>query len=266
MPTSTTKQLPLKASTNRRPPLKLAVGYARVSTSGQGDNGISLEAQKKAIRYFAEQTGYTLVEIFEDVASGMGARSIANRKGLHHAIEMVSREGSDLIVWDWDRLSRYSSFEKQIQKSIPTSNKVICAKDGTLLRDAAQKATFRHAEARGAEIGRRTKASMDKMSLEGAVFGNPEIRDKVQPLGAAAWSKTAEEQHQKIADLLRALPNPFTPTHAQIADLLNEKGLRTLHGKVWNKSRVRQPVSRARQILRAEESMKQAADPRFGMF
>ncbi len=53
---------------------------------------------------------------------------------------------------------------------------------------------------------------------------------------------------------------------AQIADLLNEKGLRTLHGKVWNKSRVRQPVSRARQILRAEESMKQAADPRFGMF
>lgn len=88
----------------------------------------------------------------------------------------------------------------------------------------------------------------------------------VQPLGAAAWSKTALEQDQRIAELLRALSDPFTPTYAQVADLLNSKGLRTLHGKEWNRSRVRQPVARARKILRAEEDMELEADPRFGMF
>jgi len=266
MPIDVPNRSPSKTSVRRKPLSKLAVGYARVSTPGQGDNGISLDAQKIAIKDFAEHAGYTLVEIFEDAASGMGARSFANRKGLRLALEMASREGSDLIVWDWDRLSRYSSFEKQILKSIPASSKVICAKDGTALREAAKNATFKHAEAVGSEISRRTKDKMEKMRLEGVVFGNPEIRDNVQPLGAAAWSKTALEQDQRIAELLRALSDPFTPTYAQVADLLNSKGLRTLHGKEWNRSRVRQPVARARKLLRAEEDMELEADPRFGMF
>jgi DNA invertase Pin-like site-specific DNA recombinase len=266
MPVDAPKQSQSKTSVRRKPLPKLAVGYARVSTSGQGDNGISLDAQKVAIKDFAEHAGYTLVEVFEDVASGMGARSFADRKGLRQALAFASREGSDLIVWDWDRLSRYSSFERQILKHLPEGSKVICAKDGTLLSDAAKNSAFKHSEVVGSEISRRTKARMEKMRLEGAVFGNPEIRDKVQPLGVDAWSKTAKEQDLRIADLLRGLPDPFAPTHAQVADLLNEKGLLTLHGKEWNKSRVRQPVSRARQILRAEENMKHETDPRFGIF
>ncbi len=266
MPTAPPKQSPSKTSVRGKPLPKLAVGYARVSTSRQSKKGISLDAQKVAIRDFTEYAGYTLVEIFEDSASGMGARSFADRKGLRLALELASHEGSDLIVWDWDRLSRYSSFEKQILKHLAEGSKVICAKDGTLLSDAAKNSAFKHSEVVGSEISRRTKARMDEMRLEGVVFGNPEIRDKVQPLGVDAWSKVAKEQDLRIADLLRGLPDPFAPTHAQVADLLNEKGLLTLHRKEWNKSRVRQPVSRARQILRAEEKMKHEADPRFGKF
>jgi DNA invertase Pin-like site-specific DNA recombinase len=250
----------------KRNPRKLAVGYARVSTVGQGDNGISMEAQKTSIKEFAERAGYTLVEIFEDVASGVGAKSYSTRDGLRRALDMAVRERSHLIVWDWDRLSRYSNFEKQILKHLPGRDQVICAKNGTVLVEAAKHAAFKHSEVVATEISRRTKEGMRKRREEGAVFGNPEIRTKVQPLGSARWSETSKKLDHKIADVLREQPDPFASTYAEVADLLNMKGLQTLQRKEWNKSRVRQPVARAREILRREEEAQQETSIRFGMF
>lgn len=245
---------------------RLAVGYARVSTPRQGESGISADAQRVGIQEYAEHVGFTLIEIFDDVASGVGAKSFANRDGLRRALDMAVRDNARLIVWDWDRLSRHSQFKEQILEYISDLNRVICAKHGADMRDAAKHATFKHTEAVAAEISRRTKEGMKKKREEGVVFGNPDIRTKVQPLGTSTWSEISKKQDQAIADVLRDLPDPFAPTYAEVADLLNSKYLRTLQKNEWNKSRVRQPVERARAILRQEEEMQQESHPRFGMF
>src|SRR5215813_1348062 len=79
-------------------------GYARVSTSEQSDSGLGLAAQKAAIHAEAKRHGWTLIAIYEDVASG---RSLRQRPGLEAAFEAVANGKADgLIVSRLDRLSR----------------------------------------------------------------------------------------------------------------------------------------------------------------
>lgn len=104
------------------------------------------------------------------------------------------------------------------------------------------------------------------MSAQGVTFGNPDIQTKVQPMGTAAYSNMRQELEIKMADVLRRLPNPMGITRAQAAEIFNQHGLRTLQNKEWTKSRVTEPLKRARAILEEEEKAKMAANPKFGIF
>ena len=46
------------------------VGYQQVSTKGQGESGLGIEAQESAIQAYARQTGAKLVAMFTEVESG----------------------------------------------------------------------------------------------------------------------------------------------------------------------------------------------------
>lgn len=250
---------------NRRRSLRrLAVGYARVSTTAQGKKGTSLEVQRAAIEVFAGAADWMLVEVFQDVSSGVGARSFCTRQGLQAALDLVVREGAVLIVWDWDRLSRYARIKAQIEKVLPDLNRVICAKEGNMLRDAANDARLASNEMAAEIISRKTRKGMARKRAEGAIFGNPKIRS-VAPLGCSAWSAKCRENDQAIADALRDHPDA-TMSRAQAAEFLNRKGLRTAHGNEWTKGRVTEPLKRARAILREEEERQMAANPHYGMF
>ena len=245
---------------------RLAVGYTRVSTPGQGDKGTSLEAQRVAIETYSYALEYKLIETFDDVASGVGAKSFYNRKKLQAALNLAVRNGAVLIVWDWDRLSRHASFEKQVQKVLPDAVRIICAKDGMNMLEASRAAQFAHNEQTAANISRTTKEGMAKKRAQGMSFGNPAITTDVQPLGTLTWSNTREVHDQALADVLRRLPDPMELTRSQAADIFNKNGLRTLHNKEWTRDRVTEPLKRARAILRKEEVAQMAANPEFGMF
>lgn len=245
---------------------RLAVGYARVSTAGQGESGISLDTQQIAIEKFAEMAGYELIQVFEDVSSAVGAQSFDKRSGLKSALDLVSSSGADLLVWDWDRLSRHAGFDKQVRQILKDDDRIVCVKEGNKLRDASRAATFAHNEKFTKELSRTTKEGMEKMRAKGAVFGNPAIRTDVQPLGAATWSNAADDHVRAIADVLRELDDPYGGTYAQVAEILNEKGLRTLQRREWTTGRARKPVTKARELLRKEDEDALKSTPNFGMF
>ncbi|MFN3208938.1 MAG: recombinase family protein [Roseovarius sp.] len=245
---------------------RLAVGYTRVSTTQQGERGTSQEAQRKAIATYADAMNYTLIEIFDDVASGVSAKSFHEREKLQAALDKAVEFHGVLIVWDWDRLSRHASFDKQVQKVFPDANKIVCAKDGLNMLEASRAAQFAHGEQTAANISRKTKEGMAKRRAQGATFGNPAISTDVQPLGVASWSNTRKDQDHAIANVLRSLPNPMELSRSQAAEILNQRGIRTLHKKEWTKSRVTEPLKRARAILEEEEKAKMAANPKFGIF
>ena len=80
------------------------VGYIRVSTTDQAENGVGLEAQRRDIEAEAERRGWSVVSILEDHASG---KTTKKRKALDAAITLLEGGAADaLVVTKLDRLSR----------------------------------------------------------------------------------------------------------------------------------------------------------------
>jgi len=80
-----------------------AIGYIRVSTSGQVEDGVSLDAQEAKVHAWADLNGADEVVIFRD--EGISGSRADNRPGLQDALTMVSK-GDALVVYSLSRLSR----------------------------------------------------------------------------------------------------------------------------------------------------------------
>ena len=81
-----------------------AVGYVRVSTELQAQEGISLEAQQARIRAWCEGNGYTLAGIHID--AGLSGSRSDNRPGLQAALSEACRTKAALVVYSLSRLAR----------------------------------------------------------------------------------------------------------------------------------------------------------------
>ena len=78
--------------------------YARVSTQMQVEDGVSLDAQERQLRYAAEMAGYDVVMLREEGRSG---KNIRNRPILRQALEdLDTGKAAALYVTRIDRLAR----------------------------------------------------------------------------------------------------------------------------------------------------------------
>lgn len=79
------------------------IAYRRVSTESQGESGLGLEAQTEAVEAYCYLHGHTVVEWYEDVASG----SRQDRQGFQFAMDALrDRKAGGLIVAKVDRMTR----------------------------------------------------------------------------------------------------------------------------------------------------------------
>lgn len=83
-----------------------AVGYVRVSTDEQAQDGLSIEAQTAAIEAEAKRLGLELLDVYRD--EGVSGRRM-DRAGLYSALSVATHHGSALIAYSLSRLSRSSS-------------------------------------------------------------------------------------------------------------------------------------------------------------
>lgn len=79
-----------------------AIGYIRVSTQDQAEDGVSLDAQEAKIRSWADLNGAEVV-IYRD--EGISGKRSDNRPGLVAALEAVGK-GDALVCYSLSRLSR----------------------------------------------------------------------------------------------------------------------------------------------------------------
>ena len=81
-----------------------AVGYIRVSTSEQANEGISLDNQRHKIKTYAELKDFNLIEIIAD--EGRSGKNL-KREGVQKLIRLVTSKKVDaVIVYKLDRLTR----------------------------------------------------------------------------------------------------------------------------------------------------------------
>jgi site-specific DNA recombinase len=80
------------------------IGYCRVSTEGQADDGCSLEAQRAKLTAYAALYDLDLVEVVED--AGLSGKSL-DRPGLARALaRLEAGEASGIVVASLSRLTR----------------------------------------------------------------------------------------------------------------------------------------------------------------
>jgi len=80
-----------------------AIGYIRVSTQGQVDEGVSLEQQQAKIEAWCHANDYELVTVFQD--AGISGKTLNGRTGLVDALE-ATQKGFALITYSMSRISR----------------------------------------------------------------------------------------------------------------------------------------------------------------
>lgn len=81
-----------------------AIGYIRVSTSRQAEQGQSLESQEAKVKAFASANGLNLIHIYKD--EGKSGRKTGNRPEVQAAIDLTCKESGTLIVYSLSRLGR----------------------------------------------------------------------------------------------------------------------------------------------------------------
>ena len=80
-----------------------AICYTRVSTTGQAEEGISMDAQAAKLRAWADLNGAESVTVFTD--AGLSGKRADNRPGLQEALNAVGK-GDALVVYSLSRLAR----------------------------------------------------------------------------------------------------------------------------------------------------------------
>ena len=81
----------------------LAIGYTRVSTASQSQEGVSLDAQAQSIAAWCQAHGYSLDAVY--IETGSAARA-DNRPQLQSALRHACQGKAALVVYSLSRLAR----------------------------------------------------------------------------------------------------------------------------------------------------------------
>jgi DNA invertase Pin-like site-specific DNA recombinase len=147
-----------------------AIGYVRVSTDLQAQEGISLEAQQARIRSWCDANGYTLVNIYVD--AGLSGSRSDNRPGLQSALEAACRPNAALIVYSLSRLARSTKDAISISERLAKGGAdLVSLSERIDTTTAAGKMIFRMlavlAEFERDQLSERTKTAMAHLRQQG---------------------------------------------------------------------------------------------------
>lgn len=222
----------------------LFIAYYRVSTEGQGAEGLGLQSQKPHVTRYITENGVLLGE-FQDVESG----SNNDRKEFRKALEACKASGATLVVYDVSRLSR-GGFEMmyEIQKSGVPFVESSAPNDSSFSKNIK----FLVASEELARISNNTRKALGhiKEKLDNGEVHISKSGNVVTSLGSPqnltnyARERSAEVRREKAntnpnnvkaAAFMKVLKeaNPKV-TYAVMADRLNESGFRTSTGKSWS--------------------------------
>jgi len=221
------------------------IGYLRVSTKGQGESGLGLEAQKTAIENHARQSGSNILTYYTEIESG----KLADRPELAKALSHCRRSKATLVVAKLDRLARNVAFLSALMDT--TVPFVAC--DNPHANRLTLHILAAVAEAEALAISQRTKAALNAYKARGGILGGarPECRNltpdaiaKGQKLGAAAMRKAATEAYADLAPMMSQWRTEGL-TLASIAERLNTEGHTTRRGRPWNPVQVSRVLERS---------------------
>ena len=214
-----------------------AVGYVRVSTQGQAEDGVSLEAQKAKIIAWCEANDYELVAIYKDAISG----TKADIEGRQAAID--NSQGMALVVYSLSRFARSTKDTLHLAEHLEKrGTDLVSLTEKIDTTTAAGKMVFRMLavlnEFERDQISERTRAALAHKKANGekyapVPFGYREVNKRL-----------VEVKHEArlVARMLKLREQGHTLT--SIADWLNESGVEGKRGGRWYASTISYIIKR----------------------
>lgn len=212
--------------------MKPATIYARVSTTKQATDGVSLDAQEAKALAWAALNECTVRSVYRD--AGISGKRADNRPGLQAALAEVCESGGVLVVYSLSRLARSTRDACEIADRLARAGADLVSLSEKLdTTTAAGKMIFRMlavlSEFEREQIGERTAAVLAYKASLGERVGEIPYGSRLAADGVHV--EPDETERATLADLRRMRADGWT--WARIADELNARGLSTKKGQVW---------------------------------
>ena len=206
------------------------VSYLRVSTTRQGESGLGIDAQRNAVANYVSRSGGQLIAEYVEVESG----SKKARPILVNSISHARQNGSVLLIAKLDRLGRNVAFVSSLMES----GVEFVAVDAPYANRLMIHILSAFAEHERELISQRTKDALQAAKARGVRLG----------ANGATLARKNKEQAVEAAELHReavvSAQGSGHRTLCQIAECLNEAGLRTRQDAAWSPGTVHRLIKR----------------------
>jgi DNA invertase Pin-like site-specific DNA recombinase len=211
----------------------IAYGYIRVSTAGQAEEGVSLEAQEARIRAWCLANGVELADVLVD--AGLSGKRADNRPGLKAALDAVCRAGGVLVVYSLARLARSTKDTITIGERLERSGSdLVSLSEKIDTTSAAGKMVFRMLavlnEFERDLISERTSGALQHKKSKGESTGQVPFGFR---LGEDGRSLVEDPTEQEAIATVRRLRAEGLSIRKLVAEM-NRRGIPTKEGGKWH--------------------------------
>jgi DNA invertase Pin-like site-specific DNA recombinase len=219
------------------------IGYVRVSTEKQAEDGLGLAVQEKSILRWAREHGHRLVRIVRDEAVS-GALPAEERLGLAEALSLIRNgKAAGLVIARLDRLARELTVQEAILAQVWRHGGTVFASDtGEIARDdpddpmrtAMRQMMGVFSQLERAMIGARLRAGRKlKAERGGFAYGSPPFGFKAEGGGLVE-----EPEEQKALKRIRQLARRGASLRT-IAQTLESEGYHPKRSSRWHPETLR---------------------------
>lgn len=226
------------------------VGYLRVSTEGQADSGISLDAQRAKLEAYALAMDLELVCVEMD--AGRSARTVEGRPGLLRALaRLEDGSASGLLVVKLDRLTRsVRDLGDLVERYFASRCSLLSVSDSIDTRTAAGRLVLNVlasvAQWEREATAERTCESLAHLKSTGVLVGGVPLGRRRTPEIDSDGRRVVVEDAAETGAIRRAVELRASGSSLrQIARVLREEGHPTKRGGRWEATTVGRVLSRA---------------------
>jgi DNA invertase Pin-like site-specific DNA recombinase len=215
-----------------------AIAYVRVSTTGQVEDGVSLDAQRSKIAAWCDVMGYSLAETYAD--EGISGHSMEKRPGLQAAVDAVCATGGVLVVYSLSRLARNTRETLELGERLNKARAdLVSLSEKIDTTSAAGKMVFRMlavlAEFERDQVSERTTMALAYKKQQGEKLGGRAPYGMV--LATDGVHLEPNDAEQRIIALARAYHAEGLSSR-KIAARLAEQGLYSRAGTIFAPSAI----------------------------
>ena len=216
--------------------MKECIQYIRVSTNKQQASSLGLEAQEHAIECFCEREKYDIVAKFQDVDSGANDE----REALTQAIKKAQELRIPIIVSKLCRLSREVYFISKLMKyHVP----FIVVEMGQEVPPFMLHIVASLNEEMRRQISINTRNALQQAKRKGVKLGtqNPKVLQGI--------SRKGQANLERVYPHIREAQRQGLTSRKQIADYLNEQGVKPVKAKSYNKNNISSLLVRIKKAI-----------------